>query len=381
MDQRQSWICPSRRNVGTTPPALTPVVLALASLMLLAACGGDEETVAEPIRPVRVVTVEKREAGETVSLTGQVQAQEEVSLSFRVGGRMIERPVNVGDRVEAGQVIARIDPEPARNALQTARANLAAAMGQATRVRNDYDRQETLLAQGWTTRARYDEAQEARKSAEAQLDSAQAQLNIAEDQLGYTELVADGPGIVTARGAEPGEVVAAGRMIVQLARQGGRDAVFDVPARLIQSAPADPVISVALTSDPNVRTTGRVREVSPQADPVTRTFQIRVGLNDPPEAMRLGSTVVGSMQLGGAGAIEIPASALTQSNRQPAVWIVDRATNTVALRNIDLERYDLARVVVAQGLETDDIVVTAGVQALRPGQQVRILGAAQGATP
>jgi RND family efflux transporter MFP subunit len=358
-----------------------PVALALASLMLLAACGDEEETVAEPIRPVRVVTVEKREAGETVSLTGQVQAQEEVSLSFRVGGRMLERPVNVGDRVEAGQVIARIDPEPARNALQTARANLAAAMGQVTRVRNDYDRQETLLAQGWTTRARYDEAQEARKSAEAQLDSAQAQLNIAEDQLSYTELVADGPGIVTARGAEPGEVVAAGRMIVQLARQGGRDAVFDVPARLIQNAPADPVISVALTSDANVRTTGRVREVSPQADPVTRTFQVRVGLNDPPEAMRLGSTVVGSMQLGGAGAIEIPASALTQSNRQPAVWIVDRATSTVALRNIDLERYDLARVVVAQGLETYDVVVTAGVQALRPGQQVRILGATQGPTP
>jgi hypothetical protein len=115
---------------------------------------------------------------------------------------------------------------------------------------------------------------------------------------------------------------------------------------------------------------------------VTRTFKIRVGLHNPPEAMRLGSTVVGSMQLGGAGAIEIPASALTQSNRQPAVWIVDRTTNTVSLRNIDLERYDLARVVVAQGLETDDIVVTAGVQALRPGQQVRILGAAaQGATP
>ncbi|UEM24641.1 efflux RND transporter periplasmic adaptor subunit (plasmid) [Skermanella mucosa] len=351
-------------------------MLALVSLTLLAACGGEEESVAEPIRPVRVVTVEKREAGETVTLTGQVQAQEEVSLSFRVGGRMIERPVNVGDRVEAGQVIARLDPEPARNALQTARANLTAAMGQLTRVRNDYDRQETLLGQGWTTRARYDQALEARKSAEAQLDAAQAQLNIAEDHLGYTELVADSAGSVTARGAEPGEVVAAGRMIVHLARQGGRDAVFDVPARVIQNAPADPFITVALTSDPTVSTTGRVREVAPQADPVTRTFQIRIGLHDPPEAMRLGSTVVGSMQLGGAGAIEIPASALTQANRQPAVWIVDPASGTVALRNIDVDRFDLARVVVAQGLEPYDVVVTAGVQALRPGQQVRILGAA-----
>jgi RND family efflux transporter MFP subunit len=349
-------------------------LLAFAVLTPLAACDRGEEPVAEPIRPVRVVTVEEREAGETVSLTGQVYAQDEVNLSFRIGGRMIERTVNVGDQVEAGQVIARLDPESARNAVQTARANLTAAMAQMTRARNDYDRQATLLRQGWTTRARYDGALEALQAAEAQVDSAQAQLNIAQDQLGYTELVADGPGTVTARGAEPGEVVAAGRMIVQLAREGGRDAVFDVPAQVIQNAPSDPLITVALASNPNVRTTGRVREVAPQADPVTRTFAIRIGLHSPPEAMRLGSTVVGSMQLGGVGAIEIPASALTQANRQPAVWIVDRETNTVALRNIDLERFDLARAIVAQGLETDDIVVTAGVQALRPGQKVRILG-------
>lgn len=356
---------------------LTPIVLfALASLVMLASCNRANESAEEPVRPVRVVTVEKREAGETVSLTGQVYAQDEVSLSFRIGGRMIERLVNVGDRVEPGQVIARLDPEPARNALQTARANLAAAMAQVGRARNDYQRQETLLRQGWTTRARYDEALEALQAAEAQVDAAQAQLNIAQDQLGYTELIADGPGAVTARGAEPGEVVAAGRMIVQLAREGGRDAVFDVPARVIHNAPADPVITVALASDPNVRTTGRVREVAPQADPVTRTFEIRIGLHDPPEAMRLGSTVVGSMQLGGLGAIEIPATALTMANRQPAVWIFDRATSTVMLRNIDVERYDLARVVVAQGLDSDDIVVTAGVQALRPGQKVRILGEA-----
>jgi membrane fusion protein, multidrug efflux system len=366
----------ARHSVVERKPRATPALLAaaLVALTLLAACDRADEAAAEPIRPVRVVTIEKREAGETVSLTGQVQAQDEVSLSFRVGGRMIERTVNVGDHVEAGQVIARVDPEPARNAVQTARANLTAAMAQMTRARNDFDRQETLLRQGWTTRERFDQALEALQAAEAQVDSAQAQLNIAQDQLGYTELVADGPGTVTARGADAGEVVAAGRMIVQLARDGGRDAVFDVPARVIQSAPANPVIAVALASDPNVRTTGRVREVSPQADPVTRTFEIRIGLLSPPEAMRLGSTVIGSMQLGGVGAIEIPATALTQADRQPAVWVVDRETSTVALRNIDLVRFDLARVIVAQGLNPEDIVVTAGVQALRPGQQVRILG-------
>ncbi|MFS2008653.1 efflux RND transporter periplasmic adaptor subunit [Azospirillum sp. CT11-132] len=351
-------------------------LIAVPSLMLLAACGSAEEPVAEPVRPVRVVTVEKREVIETVSLPGQVEAQEEVSLSFRASGRMIERLVNVGDQVEAGQVIARLDPDPARNTLRTAQANLSAAMGQQTMARNDYQRQETLLRQGWTTRARYDAAAQALKAAEAQVDAAQAQVDTAQDQLGYTELVADGNGTVTARGAEPGEVVTTGRMIVHLARRDGRDAVFDVPAPVIRNAPANPVVTVALVSDPAVRTTGRVREIAPQADPVTRTFRIRVGLQDPPEAMRLGSTVNGSIQANGVGGIAIPATALTQANRQPAVWIVDQATSTVALRNIELDRYDLARAIVARGLETDEIVVTAGVQALRPGQKVRILGAA-----
>ncbi len=351
-------------------------LIAVPSLMLLAACGSAEEPVAEPVRPVRVVTVEKREVIETVSLPGQVEAQEEVSLSFRVSGRMIERLVNVGDQVEAGQVIARLDPDPARNTLRTAQANLNAAMGQQTMARNDYQRQETLLRQGWTTRARYDAAAQALKAADAQVDAAQAQVDTAQDQLGYTELVADGNGTVTARGAEPGEVVTTGRMIVHLARRDGRDAVFDVPAPVIRNAPANPVVTVALVSDPAVRTTGRVREIAPQADPVTRTFRIRVGLQDPPEAMRLGSTVNGSIQANGVGGIAIPATALTQANRQPAVWIVDQATSTVALRNIELDRYDLARAIVARGLETDEIVVTAGVQALRPGQKVRILGAA-----
>lgn len=351
-------------------------LIAAAMLMPLAACGSAEEPVAEPVRPVRVVTVEKREVIETVSLPGQIEAQEEVSLSFRVGGRMIERLVNVGDQVEAGQVIARLDPEPARNTLRTARANLSAAMGQQTMARNDYQRQETLLRQGWTTRARYDAAAQALKAAEAQVDAAQAQVDTAQDQLGYTELAADGNGTVTARGAEPGEVVTAGRMIVHLARRNGRDAVFDVPAPVIRNAPANPVVMVALVSDPAVRTTGRVREIAPQADPVTRTFRIRVGLQDPPEAMLLGSTVNGSIEASGVGGIAIPATALTQANRQPAVWIVDQTTSTVALRNIELDRYDLARAIVARGLETDEIVVTAGVQALRPGQKVRILGAA-----
>jgi RND family efflux transporter MFP subunit len=179
---------------------------------------------------------------------------------------------------------------------------------------------------------------------------------------------------VTAVGAEPGEVVAAGQMIVRVARKSGRDAVFGVPARVKEAAAGlDPEVTVTLTSNPRVRTTGRVREVSPQADPVTRTFEVRVGLTDPPEAMRLGSTVTGSIGIGVGAGIRIPASALTSAEGSAAVWHFDPATSTVSLRSIRVERDGVSEVEIAEGLVADDIVVTAGVQTLRPGQKVRLL--------
>ena len=357
-----------------TPGARVAGLSAFALLVLLAACKPVEEPQPEPIRPVRVTTVERQEGGETASLTGQVEAQEEVNLSFRVGGRMIERSVNVGDRVRAGQVVARLESETPRNALRSARAELTAARARLVEAQNNFERHRSLLDRGFITRAMFDQAEQAYRTAQAQVDSMQTQANIAETQLGYADLIAASSGTVTARRAEPGEVVAPGQPIIQLAREGGRDAVFNVPARIIETAPADAEVVVTLSSDPKVRTTGRVREVSPQADPVTRTFKVRIGLNDPPAAMRLGSTVTGSVQLGAGPGIEIPASALTTANQHPAVWVLDHASNTVSLRNIEVLRYGLARVAVAEGLQPGDIVVTAGVQTLRPGQQVRLLG-------
>jgi len=357
-----------------TPGARVAGLSAFALLALLAACKPVEKPEPEPIRPVRVTTVESREGGETVSLTGQVEAQEEVNLSFRVGGRMIERSVNVGDQVRAGQVVARLESDTPRNALRSARAELTAVRARLVEAQNNFERHRSLLDRGFITRAMFDQAEQAFRSAQAQVDSVQAQVNIAETQLGYANLISDSSGTVTARRAEPGEVVGPGQPIIQLARQGGRDAVFDVPARVLQTAPANAEVVVVLSSDPKVRTTGRVREVAPQADPVTRTFKVRIGLNDPPAAMRLGSTVTGSVQLGAGPGIEIPASALTSANQRPAVWVLDPASNTVSLRNIEVLRYDLVRVAVAEGLQPGDIVVTAGVQTLRPGQQVRLLG-------
>jgi len=351
--------------------------IAAAALIAAAVAGCDKTSppVSEA-RPVRTVTVKHGAEGEIVSLTGQVRAKDEVSLAFRLDGRMIERPVHVGDVLEAGQVVARLDPQIQNNSARSAEANLASLEATLTQARLTFSRQQELLKDGWTPRANFDEAQQKLLSAQAQVDSAQAQLRTAREQQGYTVLFADAPGAVTAVGAEPGEVVHAGQMVVQLARQGGRDAVFDVPEQLIQSGPRDPEVEIALSSDPQVKATGRVREISPQADSATRTFQVKVGISDPPEAMRLGATVTGRIRLSAPPGVEVPASALTETDGGPAVWVVDPQSHTVSLRNVEILRYDPASVVVSLGLETGQIVVTAGVQTLRPGQMVRLLGAA-----
>lgn len=352
----------------------------MAMIVLLAAsltgCGDHDEPT-PPTRPIRAMTVDRGVTGETISLTGHVRAQVQTNLAFRLDGRLIERHVNVGDAVKAGRLIARVDPQIQQNGLRQAKANLSAAQGQLVQARNDFERQQQLLKSGHTPRSRFDQAQQALQTAEAQVNSAQAQLRTAEEQLSFTELRADTGGTVTAVGAESGEVVAAGRMIAQVAQEGGRDAVFDVPAQVFRSSSRDVVVTIALTDDPKIKATGHVREVAPQADPVTRTFQVKVRLIDPPEAMRLGITVTGSITLNAPEGIELPASALTKAEGHPAVWVVDPQAQTVSLRNVSILRYDSALIVIGQGLDAGETIVTAGVQALRPGQKVRLLGDAK----
>ena len=356
-------------------PMFIPRILAVA-LISATVAGCDKPTpTTSAARPVRTTTVERPLEGETISLTGQVRAKDQVNIAFRLDGRMVARPVHVGDVLTASHVVARLDPQNQQNALQSAQANLASAEAALTQARLTFSRQQDLIEHGWTPRAKFDEAQQALIAAQAQVDSAQAQVRIAQDQLSYTVLSADAPGAVTAVGAEAGEVVHAGQMVVQVAQQGGRDAVFDVPEELIRTGPRDPLVELALTNDPQVRTTGRVREVSPQADAATRTFQVKVGIINPPEAMRLGSTVTGRIKLSPPPGLQVPASALTEADGRPAVWVFDPQSQTVSLRNVDVLRYDPASVVISQGLETGELVVTAGVQTLHPGQKVRLLGA------
>jgi RND family efflux transporter MFP subunit len=345
----------------------------LLAVIALVSCRRGQEAEAPKPRPVRTVTVGRQTGQDTVVLTGHIRAKDEVAAAFRIGGRVIERPVNVGDVVRQGQELARLDRQDEMDALRSAEANVAAAQAAVTQTRAAFERQRSLLASGHTPRAQFDLAQKAYQNAQAQADSAAAQASVAANRVAFTILTADFPGVVTARGAEPGEVVQAGQMIVRIAREGERDAVFDVPAQLLNSAPKNPAITVTLTDNPAVTTSGRVREVSPQADPVTRTFEVRVALDNPPEAMRLGSTVNGALTLDSGKVVAIPASALTEQNGKPAVWIVDPAHHAVSLRAVGVSRFDPDSVVVSNGLEPGDIVVTAGVQALHPGQEVRLL--------
>ncbi|MFN3671225.1 MAG: efflux RND transporter periplasmic adaptor subunit [Bosea sp. (in: a-proteobacteria)] len=357
--------------------ALRPLALAALALALTA-CDRADEPAARAGRPVQVTQVEASKLVAGVELSGEIQAEKTVSLAFRIGGRMSERPVNVGDRVAAGQVIARLDPTIETNAVAAARAALEAARGEVVTARNTFERQERLMSQGFTTRPRFDLALKAQETAQAALENAEAQLELAQDRLGFTELRADVAGVVTSRSAEPGEVVQPGQSIVQIARDDGRDAVFNVPARLLESKGGNPSVRVVLADAKGVSAMGRVREIAPQADPVTRTFQVRVGLQDPPAAMQLGSTVIGSIETSSSAIMAIPATALTQSGTAPAVWLVDPKSSTVSLRVIDILRFDPDHVIVSQGLAPGDTIVSGGVQALHPGQRVAPLPPAAG---
>jgi RND family efflux transporter MFP subunit len=194
-----------------------------------------------------------------VTLTGRIEAEDEVTLGFRIAGRVLENSRKLGDQITPGQVVARLESQNEMNALRTAKANLAAAEGQLVVARNHFERQDTLLNQGWTTRANHDQAKQALRSAQSQVDATEAQLKAARDLVSFTELKADAPGVVTAVGPAAGEVVQAGQMMLRVARKDGRDAVFDASAQLIRNAPSDPQIVVSLADDPNVTARGRVR--------------------------------------------------------------------------------------------------------------------------
>ncbi|HRD75508.1 MAG TPA: efflux RND transporter periplasmic adaptor subunit [Hyphomicrobiaceae bacterium] len=347
--------------------------LCLSALLLALSACGESPTSPGEVRPVRTLIVDPKPLDDDRQAVGEIRPRQESDLGFRISGKLVSRVVDVGAMIKKGDLLARLDEGDYQNRLRSAEADVASAEAVQSEAHGAEARYRQLLSTGAATRANYDAALKNLRSAEAKLDAAKAALALARDQVKYTELTADFDGIVTAVGAEPGQVVNIGQMIVRLALPGEKDAVFAIAESAFRDRPPGdrPEIIVTLLSDPRVTTEGIVREISPVADPATRTFQVKVALKGAPEQMRFGSSVLGRLKAMTAPVVVLPSSALFDKGGRPAVWVYLAASSTVSLKPVVVARFETDRVVVSEGLAKGEVVVTAGVNRLREGQKVR----------
>jgi RND family efflux transporter MFP subunit len=344
----------------------------VAAAWLLGGCGGKEEA-ATPARPVRSLVVAGGTDGDSAVYTAEIRSRVETDLSFQVAGKIVNRAVDVGSAVRKGQVLAQLDRTDQQLGVDAARGGVPAAQSDLDRSRSEEARFRDLLERGLTTRAQYQAQQTAVRAAEARLQQATAELQLAQQRLGYTTLRADQEGVVTRMMVEVGTVVAAGQRALSIARPSELEAVFDVPDGRIGEVKPDATVVINPLQGAGSGWTGRVREISPSADPVTRTYQVRTRIVDPPPSLRLGMTVSVTLpRSGGVASFQLPATAIFQKDGKPAVWVV-KDDLTVELRPVGVVRYDSDRVYVADGLSNGERVVTAGVHRLAPGELVRLL--------
>jgi RND family efflux transporter MFP subunit len=344
---------------------------ALAALFVLAACDKPAPPAPPPIRPA-LSTVAAETTIDPLRLAGVVAARVETPFAFRVLGRVTSRPVNIGDLVAKGQTLATIDPLALQLAVRAAEADLASADAQATNALGVADRQAALLKTGAATQAQVDAAEQARDSALAGQSRARAALAKTREELGYAALKADFAGVVTNTGAEVGQTVSPGQMVVDIADPALRDAVIDAPDSAAATLRLGDPFEVAAELDLSVRATGKVREIAPQADAATRTRRVRIALDRPSNAFRLGSTIVAWPAGAARSAVWLPASAILTREGKTYVWIIDRASLKVSTRVVTLADPGADPVEVTSGLEPDMRVVTAGVNSLAEGQEVRL---------
>lgn len=345
-------------------------LLPLSAIAILAAlsCRAAEGTPPKPLLRVKVATAAESDLAPAITLTGDVEPRTTSDLSFRAGGKIATRAVEVGQHVTADQVLATLDPAEQNANLQNARAALASAQALLTQAQLGFARQKSLMGSGYTTRSAFDNAEQSLRVTQASVDSAKAALGTAEEQFGFTELRAGVPGIVTARDAEVGQVVQAGTRVFTLAQDGPRDAVFEVYEALLVEPP-EGGIRVSLLSDPSVTATGTVREISPTVDPASGTVRVKVALAATPPRLSLGATVLGTGRFRPQRGITLPWSALFRQGDGPAVWVLG-PDGTVSLRPVRIARYLDDAMVLSSGVEAGQRVVTAGIQFLRPGQAV-----------
>ena len=327
----------------------------------------------EPIRAVKVVTIGASSFQSTPEFAGEVKPRVESRLGFRVAGKLVRRQAELGQRVKAGEVLAQLDPQDLRLAADAAKAQVAAALTNRDLAAADFKRYAALKDQNFISGAELERRDTTLKAAQAQFDQAQAQLSSQRNQAGYATLVADVAGVVTGIDAEPGQVVAAGAPVVRIAQDGQRDVVFSVPEDKIALVRAGSDVAIRIWAGDKTLA-GKVREVSASADPVTRTFQVKVAIEGP-DAPALGSTVsVLPQSLGHAGmaVIKLPTSALRQDGLATAVWVLDPKTMTLRSQPIQVATADGNEAVIASGLQPGMLVVSAGVHVLSPGQKVTL---------
>jgi membrane fusion protein, multidrug efflux system len=358
---------------AVTAPVLRFVNTALAVVLLavpLSACNDRSTASAERAAFVRTEVVEPRDGQAAVTLTGEVQARFRADLSFRVSGRVLERFVDVGAHVNAGDLLARLDPAEQQADLDAATAGLAAAESQLRVAKATFDRQSYLMSSGFTTSTAYDQAKEGLRTAESTLETAKSQLGQAREALDDTELQARASGVITARSIEVGQVVQSAQSVFTLAQDGDRDAVFDLPESTFFADADSSRVSLTLVSDSGVTAVGHVREISPVVDPKSLTVRVKVAIQNPPPAMTLGSAIAGTVGTKAAADITVPWTALMALGSKTAVWVVDPKTRTASLRPVTIDAYKAGAVLIKSGLEAGDRVVIDGGKLLSPGQPI-----------
>jgi membrane fusion protein, multidrug efflux system len=347
------------------------VLIASGALLALSACSKPAPA-EEPVRAVKVMKVGENGLVMTHEYSGEVRARVESRLGFRVAGKLIKRQAEVGQRVKVGQVLAQIDPQDYKLAADAGRAQVAAASTNRDLAAADFKRFQALKDQNFISGAELERREATLKAAQAQLDQAQVQLKSQGNQAGYATLVADVSGIITAVEAEPGQVVSAGTPVVRIAQDGPRDVVFSVPEDRVGQLKVGATVAIKRWADTGDMQ-GRVREIGASADPVTRTFPVKVAV-DAASAPALGSTVyvLPASMTDGVQVIKLPTSALFQQSQVSYVWVLDPTSMTVKDTQVQIATADGNEAVIASGIKPGMLVVSAGVHVLQPGQKVTI---------
>lgn len=346
--------------------------LAMLALVALAACSKQEPT-PEVVRPVQLAQVAVGSTAQTAVFAGEVKPRHETDLAFRIGGKIIERRVDVGAHVAKGQLLARLDPSDVALQAQAAEAAVAAARTESDFARAELERHENLFRQKFVSESALDAKRNAMLAAQARLQQAQATLAVNRNQAGYATLVAPDAGVITSVSAEIGQVVASAQPVMRLASTDEREIAIAVPENRIAELRNASRLGVRLIANPQRTYSGRVREISPAVDPVTRTFAVRIAVPDADASLSWGMTAnVAAVGANGADAAVVPLTSIYHDAQgAPAVWIFDPASGKVALRAVQLGPFREDGAVITSGLRDGEWIVAAGVHKLQPGQTVR----------